>query len=97
MPMRIRLAATGHAKKNVVTTDRALVVTREMLVKHGYEVVRIERLNGARVVYYRCGNMGRGRGNGRVERMIIRPSRDVIVIESAPRGVRVDINVRPGL
>ena len=37
-------APPGHAKKHVVTTDRAIVVTREVLVSHGYEFVRVERL-----------------------------------------------------
>src|SRR4051812_38847687 len=51
----------GQAKK-VVTADQAVVATREVLVRHGYDVVRVEVIKGTRVVYYRRGNKGRGRG-----------------------------------
>ena len=87
----------GHAKKQVVTTDRAIVVTREVLVSHGYELVRVERLGESRVIYYRRGNMGRGRGKGPVERMVVRPAQERVVFEAAPRPLLVDINVRLGL
>ncbi|HEX6536989.1 MAG TPA: hypothetical protein VF041_20555 [Gemmatimonadaceae bacterium] len=86
----------GHGKKHVVTMDRATVVTREMLVKHGYEVVRVERVRDVQVVYYRRGNRGRGRGWGPVEKMIIRPAPDRVIFESAPPKVLVDINVQLG-
>jgi hypothetical protein len=86
----------GHAKK-VVTTDQAVVATREVLIRHGYEVVRVEVIKGSRVVYYRLGNRGRGRGKGPVERLIIRPAPERVVFESAPPKVLVDINVRLGL
>jgi hypothetical protein len=90
--------AKPYATKKVrPSTDRAIVVTREVLVKHGFEVVRIMEVDGTRVVYYRRGNMGRGRGKGPVERMIIRPAPDRFIFEAAPRGVTVDINVRLGL
>src|SRR5881275_1282566 len=46
-------------KKYVVTNDRALVVTREVLVRHGYEVVRVEDGGPDVVVWYRRGNRGR--------------------------------------
>jgi hypothetical protein len=92
-----RTPAPAEAKRPVVTTDRAIVVTREVLITHGYEVVRVERARGVEVVYYRRGNMGRGRGKGPIQKMIIRPTTDRIVIEAAPRGVTVDINVRLGL
>lgn len=84
-------------KKARPTTDRAIVVTREVLVKHGFEVVRVVAVDGAQVVYYRRGNMGRGKGKGPVEKMIIRPAPDRFIFEAAPRGVTVDINVRLGL
>lgn len=86
----------GQAKKHVVTMDRATVVTRDMLVKHGYEVVRVEWVRGTQVVYYRRGNHGRGWGRGPVEKMIIRPEPDRVVFESAPPKVLVDINVQLG-
>ena len=88
----------GQAKKRVVTADQAIVATREVLVSHGYEIVRIETVNTTRVVYYRRGNMGKGRGKGPVERIVIRPEPDrVIFVSPPPRGLMIDINVRLGL
>src|SRR5439155_7530388 len=52
-------------KKYVVTNDRALVVTREVLVRHGYEVVRGEDGGPDVVVCDRRGTGGRGGGRGR--------------------------------
>ena len=88
----------GQAKKKVVTADQAIVVTREVLVSHGYELVRVELVQGTRVVYYRRGNMGRGKGKGPIERIVIRPEPDrVVFVTPPPRGLMVDINVRLGM
>ena len=88
----------GQAKKRVVTADQAIVATREVLVSHGYEIVRVETVRETRVVYYRRGNMGRGRGKGPVERIVIRPEPDrVIFVSPPPRGLMIDINVRLGM
>lgn len=89
----------GHGKKGKkhVSTSEAVVVTRDVLVAHGFEVIRVERVETTQVIYYRRGNNGRGRGRGPVERMVIRPSGDVVVFESAPERAVVDIRVRLGL
>jgi hypothetical protein len=99
-----RSHGNGHARgvppahaKRVVTTDRAVVVTRDVLVSHGYDLVRVERVGGSRVIYYRRGNMGRGRGRGPLQRMIVRPVEDRVVFEQAPRPLLADIKVRLGL
>src|SRR5262245_16654435 len=68
----------GQAKRQITPTA-AVVVTREVLVKQGFEVVRVEHVGVTEVVYYRRGNMGRGRGRGPVERMVVRPSGTVVV------------------
>jgi len=87
-----------HGKKKVVTADEAIVVTRDVLVSHGYEIVRVEQLRTQRVVYYRRGNMGHGKGKGPVERIVIRPEPDrVVFVSPPPRGLMVDINVRLGM
>src|SRR5215203_2904548 len=89
---------SGQAKKKVVTADQAIVATREVLVSHGYEVVRVELVQGTRVVYYRRGNMGRGKGKGPVEKIVIRPEPDrVVFVSQPPRGLMIDINVRLGM
>jgi hypothetical protein len=88
----------GHAKKRVVTADQAIIVTRDVLVSHGYEVVRVDLVQGTRVVYYRRGNMGRGKGKGPIERIVIRPEPDrVVFVSQPPRGLMIDINVRLGM
>ena len=82
----------------VVTADQAIFATREVLVSHGYEIVRVERVQTTRVVYYRRGNMGRGKGKGPIERIVIRPEPDrVVFVSPPPRGLMVDINVRLGM
>jgi hypothetical protein len=59
--------AQGKAKYKhyTVSSDRAVTVTRAVLVQRGYNVVRIEQVGPTRVVYYRRGNMGRGRARAR--------------------------------
>ena len=71
----------GQAKK--VTTDDAVVVVRDVFQRNGYRVVRVEQLGATRVVWYRRGNNGRGRGQGPLEKMEIRPTADAVVFRSA--------------
>jgi hypothetical protein len=86
----------GQAKKQV-TPAQAVVVSRDVLVKHGFEVVRVETIKTGQVIYYRRGNNGRGRGLGPLEKMIVRPSGSTVVFEAAPEKVLLDIRVRLGL
>ena len=86
--------AQGKSKQYKVGGDRALVVTREVLVKQGFEVVKVEDHRDYQVVWYRAGNRGRGRGKGPMESMIIRKVRNEIVFERAPAAVLVDIDIR---
>ena len=86
----------GQAKKQV-TPAQAVVVSRDVLLLHGFEVVRVETIRTGQVIYYRRGNNGRGRGLGPVEKMIVRPSGSIVVFEAAPAKVLLDIRVRLGL
>ena len=86
----------GQAKK-MVTPSQAVVVSRDVLVMHGFEVVRVETIKTGQVIYYRRGNNGRGRGLGPVEKMIVRPSGSTVIVESGPKNVLLDIRVRLGL
>jgi hypothetical protein len=93
-------AAPAHAqgkgkgpKHYAVTTDRAVSVTRTVLVRQGYDVVRVERVGTTQVVYYRAGNHGRGKGKGRLEKMVIRTVDRRIVFEQTPPAILVDIDV----
>src|SRR3989475_2867707 len=88
-------AAQGRGqKKYAVTTDRALVVTKDVLVAQGYEVVRVENSGRDYVVWYRRGNRGRGKGQGPPVRMVIHRAVDRVVFLSVPSAVLVDIDVR---
>lgn len=84
----------GHKKEFAVAPDRAVSVTRDVLVRQGYEVVRIETAGNDQVVWYRRGNMGRGKGKGRPMKMIIRRVENRVVFVDTPDAVLVDINVR---
>jgi len=84
----------GHKKEFTVAPDRAISVTREVLVRQGYEVVRIEIVGDDHVVYYRRGNMGRGKGKGPMAKMIVRRVENRIVFVDTPDGILVDINLR---
>ena len=84
----------GHKKEFAVAPDRAVSVTREVLVRQGYEVVRIETVGNDQVVWYRRGNMGRGRGKGPPMKMIIRRVENRVVFVDTPDAILVDINVR---
>ena len=85
----------GQAKK-VASPAHAVSVARDVLVAQGFTVVRVEQLSGRQVVYYRRGNMGRGKGQGPVMKMYVRPTADRIVFEQAPPKALIEINLRLG-
>ncbi len=81
-------------KHYAVKTDRALVITREVLVKQGWAVERVDEKGDVITVWYRRGNMGRGKGKGPLQRMVIRRVEDRVVFEETPSAIMVDIDVR---
>ena len=83
----------GKDKHYTVSNDRAVTVTRNVLVRQGYDVVRIERVGTTQVVYYRAGNRGRGKGKGPLQKMVIRTVERRIVFENTPPAIMVDIDV----
>ena len=83
----------GKAKHYAVSSDRAMTVTRTVLERQGFEVVRVVRSEDAQVVYYRAGNHGRGKGKGPIERMVIRTVERRVVFEDTPPAVLVDIDL----
>ncbi|MFL5403194.1 MAG: hypothetical protein ACJ8BF_10300 [Gemmatimonadales bacterium] len=89
-------AAQGKSgyKHYSVSSDRAVTVTRTVLLERGYKVVRVERVGATHVVYYRRGSMGRGHGRGPIQRLVIRSVRDRVVFEDTEPDVLVDIDVR---
>ena len=84
----------GPKKEFAVAPDRAMPVTREVLVRQGFEVVRIETVGNDRVIYYRRGNMGTGKGRGRVERLVVRRVENRIVFVDTPETFLVQIDLR---
>jgi hypothetical protein len=92
----MQLAAQGRGPKKefAVAPDRAISVTREVLVRQGWEVVRIDVAGNDRIVYYRRGNMGRGRGKGPIVKMVIRRVENRVLFIDVPDAILVDINVK---
>jgi hypothetical protein len=81
-------------KEYVVTHERAVSVSRTVLIRQGYTVVRVQRVGPTHVIYYRRGNMGRGKGKGPMQRMVIRTVRDRVLFEETEPSVLVDIEVK---
>ncbi len=90
----VQAQGKGKAKHYAVSSDRAVSVTRTVLVEQGYRVVRVERVGATRVIYFRRGNNGRGKGKGPLQRMVIRTVRDRVVFEEAEPSVLVNIDVK---
>ena len=88
------LFAQGGPKKYKVSTDRAIVTTRQVLTRQGFEVIRIEERGVDRIVWYRQGNRGRGRGKGPPLKMVIRRDVDRVVFMETPPAILVDIDLR---
>jgi hypothetical protein len=84
----------GKAKHYVVSSDKAVTVSRTVLIEQGYQIVRVERSGPTRVIYFRRGNNGRGKGKGPIQRMVIRTVRERVVFEEAEPSVLIDIDVR---
>ena len=88
------LSAQGNQKKYKVSTDRAIVATREVLIRQGFEVIRIEQRDADRIVWYRQGNRGRGKGKGPPLKLVIRRDVDRVIFVDTPPAILVDIDVR---
>jgi hypothetical protein len=89
--------AQSKEKVKAVATNDAVAAARYALVKHGYEVVRVDVVRDTRIIYYRLGNRGRGRGKGRLEKIVIRRERERVVFDDAPKVVQLEINVKLGI
>jgi hypothetical protein len=88
------VAAQEKTKKSFsVTADLALQTTKTVLVAEGYDVVKLESQEELLIVYYRRGNMGKGKGKGPMEKMVIRRNHDVVVIEEVEPMLLLKIEV----
>lgn len=88
------VAAQGGPKRYAVTHDRALLVTRDVLVQQGFVVVRVETVKATQVIYYRRGNQGKGKGQGKLQKMVIRRDADRIVFVETPPAILLAIDLR---
>jgi hypothetical protein len=86
--------AQGKAKHYAVSTDHAVVVTKEVLIRQGFEVVRVEKDGPVITMVYRRGNMGQGKGKGPPQRLVIKRVNERILFEQTPPAILVDIDVR---
>lgn len=82
----------GKGKHYSVSSDKAMDVTKVVLQRQGYELVRVVHEGDTQVIYYRRGSNGRGKGKGPMERMVIRTVERRIVFEEAPSAILVDID-----
>jgi hypothetical protein len=80
-----------------VTTSQAVIVTRDVLVSNGYQVVNVVPSGATQVIYYRRGNMGRGRGLGPVQKIYVVPSGDIVRFTSVPDPLLTTILRRLGM
>ncbi len=92
-PAHAQNKAKHKGKHYVVSSERAVSVTRTVLVGRGYEVLRVEQVGPTRVVYYRLGKKWR-KGRRPVHRMVIRTVDQRVFFEEAEPSVLVDIDVR---
>jgi hypothetical protein len=80
-----------------VTAPQAVIVTREVLVANGYQIVRVAPSGTSQIIYYRRGNMGKGRGLGPVEKIVVVPSGEVVRFQSVPEPLLATILRRLGM
>ena len=84
-PAKVAKPAKVVKVKKRRTHNEAVDITRQVLVSRGYTVSRVERRGDARVIYFYRGNNGRGKGRGPLMSMLVRPSSDLFIAETAPR------------
>ena len=89
--------AIDKAERKRVTTSQAVIVTRDVLVTNGYQVVNVVPSGATRVIYFRRGNMGKGRGLGPVQKIYVVPAGDVVRFTSVPDPLLTTILRRLGM
>lgn len=85
--------AQARGKHYAVSSDKAMTVTRAVLERQGYELVRVVREPDVQVIYYRRGPTGRGKSEGPLERMVIRTVERRVVFEGVPAAILIDIDL----
>ena len=90
-----RTRARG-SRKYATTPERALTVARELLGRHGYEVVQVTGQNLNRIIWYRRGGARRGNGKGSLQKIIIRrlPAERRVLLMNVPGAMLGETDVR---
>ena len=91
------VTSKGEVARKHVTMSQAVVVTRDVLVNNGYQIVNVVPSGTTQVIYYRRGNMGKGRGLGPVQKIYVVPSGDVVRFTSVPDPLLTTILRRLGM
>src|SRR2546423_14245643 len=97
LTVAVPAAAQGRSggtpkKEYSVTQNRAMMVTRQVLVNQGFELLRVENVGNDRIVYYRGGNIGNGKGKGPPLKFIIRRGGQCVVFVDTAYTVSVDVS-----
>jgi hypothetical protein len=92
------LRAKGRAPRKYATTpERALTVTRELLGRHGYEVVRVTGQHLNRIIWYRRAGR-RSDGQPPLRKIVIRrlPAERRVLLMHAPPAIlgETDVHLR---
>ena len=87
----------AKAVRKHVTTSQAVIVTRDVLVANHYQIVNVAPSGATQVIYYRRGNMGKGRGLGPVQKIYVVPSGEVVRFTSVPDALLGTILRRLGM
>jgi hypothetical protein len=85
------------AARKRVSTGQAVVVTRQVLIDNGYQIVNVVPNGATQVIYYRRGNRGNGRGLGPVEKIVVLPAGEIVRFQSVPSPLLSTIMRRLGL
>jgi hypothetical protein len=85
-----------EARKHV-TPGQAVIVTRDVLVANGFQVTNVVPSGATQVIYYRRGNMGKGRGLGPIQKIYVVPAGDVVSFQSVPQPLLATILRRLGM
>lgn len=89
--------AIEKSARKRVSTSQAVVVTRDVLVTNGYQVLNVVPSGTTQVIYFRRGNMGKGRGLGPVQKLYVVPSGEIVTFRSVPDPLLTTILRRLGL
>ena len=99
MAVAVALRPKSRAtRKYAASPERVLTVTRELLGRHGYEVVRVTGQNLNRIIWYRRAGRGRPDSQAPLHKMVIRrlPAERRVLLMHVPLAIlgETDLHLR---